>query len=187
MGDPSLKLATKTPCDGMNDVIIGDVSLCEIDLGVLTSLAPYRGENPALSNALKSAHGMALPATGRITGTDGARAIWFSQGQFLLAGPVPDSALTAHCAMTDQSDAWAIFRLEGARAVDVLARLTPIDLRASHFKRGQTARTELEHMAVSITRVGNKSFQIMGFRSMAATLVHDLTYAMESVAARALP
>jgi sarcosine oxidase subunit gamma len=39
-------------------------------------------------------------------------------------------------------------------------------------------------MMASITRIGAQSFQIMVFRSMARTLVHDLKTAMEAVAAR---
>ena len=78
-------------------------------------------------------------------------------------------------------------RLAGADAADVLARLTPIDLRESQFKRGHTARTELAHMMASITRLGPQSYQIMVFRSLANTLVHDLKTAMKSVAARQVP
>jgi sarcosine oxidase subunit gamma len=59
-----------------------------------------------------------------------------------------------------------------------------VDLRPQVFKRGHTLRTELKHMMASITRIGAQSFQIMVFRSMARTLVHDLKTAMEAVAAR---
>ena len=66
----------------------------------------------------------------------------------------------------------------------MMARLVPVDLRPQVFKRGHTARTELQHMMASITRVGPKTLQIMVFRSFADTLVHDLKRAMEAVAAR---
>ncbi len=92
--------------------------------------------------------------------------------------------MAAHAALTDQSDAWAMVRLEGAAAEDVLARLVPVDLRQSVFKRGHTARTMLQHMAVSITRISGEAFLILAFRSMAGTLVHDLETAMKGVAAR---
>ena len=86
--------------------------------------------------------------------------------------------------MTDQSDGWAVMRLEGAGARDVLARLCPLDLRAPVFKRGHTARSLLGHMNASITRVGVNAFEIMVFRSMANTAVHELNEAMKSVAAQ---
>ena len=178
------ELIAKTPCDGLLPIEIGTVSLSEQDAGHLTSLAPFAGQDAALSGALKTAHGMAYPAPNRATGKAGARAIWFARGQALLVGPAPDASLGAHAALTDQSDAWTVVRLEGAGAVDVLARLVPLDLRLSTFKRGHTARSTIFHMMASITRVGDTAFQIMVFRSMAQTLVHDLKTAMEGMAAR---
>ena len=177
-------LMAKSPCEGLLPIEIGVVSLKEVEMTQMTSLAAYRGQEAALSDALKAAHGMALPAANRATGKEGARAVWFGQGQILLMGPKPADALSEHAVMTDQSDAWAVVRLEGVSAVDVLARLIPIDLRQEHFKRGHSARTQLQHMMVSITRVGDAAFQIMAFRSMAKTLVHELESAMKGVAAR---
>lgn len=180
MGD----LVAKSPCAGLLPLTIGSVSVTEEDAGVMTSIAARKGRQKALSQALKAAHGMAVPSPGRTTGKAGARVIWFSRGQVLLIGPAPDGSLGEFAALTDQSDGWAVVRLEGRGARDVLARLVPLDLRPTAFKRGHTARTELAHMMASLTRVGENAFQIMVFRSMAKTLVHDLKTAMEGVAAR---
>jgi sarcosine oxidase subunit gamma len=178
------ELIAKSPCAGLLPVSVGALILSEEDLGPLTTLAPFNGQAKGLSTALEAAHGMKLPAAGRSTGKAGARAIWFGRDMVLLAGPAPDPSLAKYAALTDQSDAWAVVRLEGQGCEDVLARLCPIDLRGQTFKRGHTARTELRHMMASITRVGANSFQIMVFRSLARTLVHDLKTAMEAVAAR---
>lgn len=177
-------LIATSPCDGLLPLEIGKTLLREEDLGVLTALAPYRGREKALAVALDEAHGLALPGPNRATGKAGLRAIWFGRAHVLLAGPAPDPRLAEQAALTDQSDAWAAVRLEGATAEEVLARLVPLDLRAAQFKRGHTARSQLMHLNVSITRIGEKAFLILGFRSMAATLVHDLKAAMEGVAAR---
>lgn len=179
-----VELVAKSPCEGLLPIEIGTVSLSEVDPGAMTSLAPFKGRQDAAAEALKSAHGMAWPAVGRATGKAGARAVWFGRAHVLLMGPEPDPSLAASMALTDQSDAWAVVRLEGAGAEEVLARLVPVDLRRASFKRGHTVRTELMHMAASITRVGDMAFQVMVFRSMARTLVHDLKTAMEAVAAR---
>lgn len=179
-----VELSAKTPCAGMLPVTIGDLALTEVVPGALTSLAPLKGQITALSSVLKVAHGMDMPGVNRATGKGNARAIWFAQGQVMLIGPTPDARLADHAVMTDQSDAWAVVRLQGSGADDVLARLVPVDLRGLVFKRGHTVRTELKHMMASITRVGSNGFQIMVFRSMAHTLVHDLKTAMEAVAAR---
>ena len=177
-------LTARAPCEGLLPLTIGEATLTEYLPVAMTSIAPLRGQETELSKALKDAHGMGLPGVGRSTGKAGARVIWFSRGQILLIGPVADAGLGAFATLSDQSDAWAVVRLEGKGAIDVLARLVPVDLRPGHFKRGHTARTELAHMMASLTKVGDNAFQIMVFRSMAETLVHDLKTAMEGVAAR---
>lgn len=178
-------LTAKSPCDGLLPLEFGDVLLSEPDQTCLTSLAPFKGQDAALSEALKAAHGMAAPAPNRATGREGARAVWFGQSHVMLIGPEPDAGLAQYAAMTDQSDAWAVLRIEGAGAEDVLARLVPLNLSQTVFKRGHSARSLLQHMTISITRVGDTAFQIMAFRSMAGTLVHELETAMKGVAARA--
>ncbi len=181
------ELIAKSPCEGLLPLTIGGVTVSEVCPDALTSLSAHRGQEKALSAALKQAHGMAAPAVNRATGKEGARAVWFGQGQVMLIGPKPEwDALAAHAALTDQSDAWAVVRIEGAQGADILARLVPVDLRKGTFKRGHTARTELQHMMVSITRVSETAVMILCFRSMAATLVHDLKSAMQGVAARDL-
>ena len=174
----------KSPCDGVLPVQIGAATLTEVDPGYMTSLAPYKGRKSALSKALKTAHGMALPAPNRATGKAGVRALWFGHETWLLMGPAPSDTLNGIAAQTDQSDGWAVMRLEGERAVEILARLTPVDLRSTQFRQGHTARTELAHMMASITRIGTKSYQIMVFRAFARTAVHEISEAMKSVAAR---
>jgi len=177
-------LTAKAPCAGLLPLTIGEVRATEMDIGAMTLLAPYKGREKDLSGALKGAHGLGYPSPGRSTGKAGGRVIWFSQGQAMLIGPAPDASLGDFAALSDQSDAWAVVRLEGKGARDVLARLVPLDLRPACFKRGHSARTDLAHMMASLTRVGENAFQIMVFRSMAKTLVDDLKTAMEGVAAR---
>ncbi len=178
------KLIAKSPCAGLLPLTIGDVTLTEEEAGAMTVLTPRKGKAEAAAEALAKAHGPAWPEPGRATGPAGARAIWFGHDEVLLMGPDPDKSLGQHAYLVDQSDAWAAVRLEGEGTEDVLARLVPIDLRPEVFKRGHSARTQLFHMSVSITRLPDGAFLILAFRSMAASLVHDLKRAMEAVAAR---
>jgi len=178
------ELVAKSPCAGLLPLEIGAARVTEEDLGTVTCLMPYRGREKPLSQALQAAYGMAFPAPNRATGKAGARAVWMGRKQALLMGPEADPGLAEHAALSDQSDAWAAVRLEGAGAEAVLARLVPVDLRGAVFKRGHTARSQVAHMPGSVTRVGERAFLILVFRSMAATLVHDLKTAMEAVAAR---
>ena len=178
------ELIAKSPCEGLLPIECGGVTLSELPSMPITSVMAHKGREKALSQALKDAHGMALPQPNRMTGREGARAVWFGPGQVMLIGPGPNAALAEHAAVTDQSDAWATVRLEGAGCEDVLARLVPLDVRRHRFKRGHAARSQLQHMNVSLARVGDNAFLIMAFRSMASTLVHDLETAMKGVAAR---
>ncbi|WP_424986488.1 sarcosine oxidase subunit gamma [Microbulbifer sp. S227A] len=150
----------------------------------MSGIAPFKGRQDRVAQVLKAAHGLDFPEPNRSSGGAGGRVIWFARGQVMLLGADPDPALAAHAALTDQSDAWAVVTLEGETAEDVLARLVPVDLRRAAFEIGHTLRAQVLHMNASITRIGADCFQIMVFRSMAETLVHDLRSAMEGVAAR---
>jgi len=101
-----------------------------------------------------------------------------------VVGKAVDASVARHAALTDQSDAWAVFSLQGHGVEDVLARLTPLDLNRAVFKRGHAARSLLGHMSAVILRTGENTFEIMVFRSMARTAVHELETAMRAVAAR---
>ncbi|MGB8623375.1 MAG: sarcosine oxidase subunit gamma [Paracoccaceae bacterium] len=177
------RLIAKPPVEDGLPLEVGGVRLWAPDPGCITSLAPFDGAEAALSKALKKAHGMDFPAPNRATGKAGARCVWSGRGQAFLIGPAPDAGLAAHAALTDQGDGWAMLRLEGARAAEVLARLMPLDLREAVFAEGHSARTQLGHLTVSITRAG-AGFDLLVFRSMARTALHELHTAMKSVAAQ---
>jgi sarcosine oxidase subunit gamma len=177
-------LAEKTPCAGLVPVTAGALRLTEGTSGRMTALAVYKGQEAALGRVLVKAHGLGWPEPGAVIAGEGAEVRWFGLGLALLVGPEPDAGLAAHAALTDQSDAWAVLRLEGAGATSVMARLTPLDLRAEAFAAGATARTDVAHMAGAVTRHGAEAYEIMAFRSMAASLVHEVALAMRRVAAR---
>lgn len=178
------EVQAESPGEGRLPVTAGEVRLSAAVPERMTSLAPYKGQAEALSQAMQAVHGMGWPKPGRMTGRKGARAMWFGREMALLIGPEPDPGLAAHAALVDQSDAWAVLVLEGPGAAQVLARLCPLDLRDHVFKRGHVARTEVAHMAGAIGRIGAESWRIMVFRSMAGTLIHEAETAMQRVAAR---
>ena len=176
------RLLEISPGAGLLPVAAGSCTLSELTPEAITSIAPMRGHTSAVSEALKRLHGVAFPRPNRATGKDGARCIWFGPGRAVLVGP--KIATLKYAAITDQSDGWAVLRLHGRDAAAVLARLVPVDLRARAFKRGHCARTLLDHMPVSITRTGARSFDIMVFRSMTNSAVAVLTVSMKSLAAQ---
>lgn len=175
------KLIAQTPCQGLLPRQIGDCLLSEVTPAALTWISVSAGRSRAVSKALKDSCGLAFPAPNRATGKEGARCLWFAGGQAMLVGEAPPAIPGA--VLCDQSDGWAVMRLKGASALQVLARLVPVDLRPVTFKRNHTARTLLGHMPVSLTRTGADAFDILVFRSMAFTAVHEITAAMQSVSA----
>lgn len=180
-----IDLMEKSPCDGGLPMTYGNTTLSELPREYITAIQSRQGQEQATNAALKTAHGLAFPAPNRATGRVGCRAIWTSHAQAFLLGPAPDGALGRTAALTDQSDGWAVFLLEGAGARDVLARLCPLDLRPNVFKRGHTARSLIGHMNGSVTRISAHGYLVLVFRSMAITMMHETGAAMKSVAAQA--
>jgi len=180
------RLLPLPPAEGLGlPVVIAGVRLTAPDPGPLTLVAPFRGQDSAVAEALRAVLDLDLPGPGETCTGPGARAIWFGRGQVLVIGAVlPTGRLDEIAAVTDQSDGWAAFRLDGVGTDEVLARLTPLDLRPHAFPAGRTARTLLGHMVSSLTRWTPDSWDILVFRSMAGTATHDVTTAMHRRAAR---
>ena len=174
------ELIAKTALSGRM-LTLGGVTLAEADPGRITSIAAFPGMEKALAKGLK-ALGLALPAPNTFTEKKGARIVWTGRDQAFLTGVEPPALEGA--AVTDQSDGWAALALSGAGAVDVLARLVPVDLRLAAFPVGRVIRTQLNHMNVVILRAGDHAFEILVFRSMARTAWHELETTMHMVAAR---
>ena len=178
-----IELRAQTACAGLLPVATDECTLEEVSLGQMYQVSPFAGAWAAASDDLKKLFGVELPAAGGATQNGDVRLIWFGRETALLMGAehAPDLKCAA---VTDQSDAWASVVLRGSSAVDVLARLVPTDLRPTVFGAGATARTLVGHMSVSITRTEADAFLILVFRSMAQTLIEEITEAMEAVASR---
>jgi sarcosine oxidase, subunit gamma len=96
-----------------------------------------RHDVKALPKAIKTAVGAAMPAPNRIV-RDGAWAAgWMSPDEVLLVMPYDQVGQTMaglakslageHHLAVDVSDARAVFRVEGAKAAQVLMKLAPVD------------------------------------------------------------
>lgn len=180
------RLIVLSPFEDALPTEIGGLQIDEVDLGPVSFIQPLKGQADQVSTALDAALGHGLPGPGAAVVTPDIRLLWCGPGQVLLAGRavnLPEGPPSA--ALVDVSDAFACARIEGASARDTLARLTPLDLRASVFGQGQTARTLVGHMTGQITPVGPEAFELMVFRSMAGTLIHELRRAAGFVAGRA--
>lgn len=175
-------LFAKTPLHGRPPLSIGTLTLAEAAPDPITSVSPLQGQDKALARALK-ALGLAFPAPNRFLAKGAARIVWTGRGQAFLIG-APPTGLQAAAALTDQSDGWAGLRLEGPSAAEALMRLYPLDLRPAAFPEGAAARAPLNHMASVLMRTGPEAFEVLVFRSMAASAWHEIEDAMRRLAAR---
>ena len=175
-----INLVAKSPAEGMLPYTNAGCTLSELALGQMTSLAPFKGQNVAIEKVL----GAALPTPGHSVTQDAREIVWFSQSQFLVIGADMPAGLDELAAMSDQSDAWCALLFSGVNVEEVLARLVPVDLREKNFAQGAALRSQLGHMPLHLTRMGPQSFRVMSFRSMAGTMVHEITRALDFFAAR---
>ncbi len=174
------ELIAKTALEGQS-LTVGTSTLAEADVGRITSVAVFPGGAKAVAKGLKTL-GLTMPEPNSLVERKGARLVWTGREQAFLMGV--DCPELEGAAVTDQTDGWTVLTLTGAGAVDVLARLVPMDLRLPAFPVGRAVRTQLNHMNVVILRLGEHAFEIMGFRSMARTAWHELEAAMQMLAAR---
>jgi heterotetrameric sarcosine oxidase gamma subunit len=179
-----VKLIARSALDGLVPVTIGTVTVTNVSLDPVTMIAPFQGQLAKVDALLRAGDGIGFPASNRMESSEGVRILWAGQGRALLIGADAPLGLAGLAALTDQSDAFASAQVQGAGAVDVLARLVPVDLRLAHFPVGQTVRTFVNHMTSSVTRTAPDAFEVMVMRSMGQTLIHELTEAMANLAAR---
>ena len=174
-----VELVAQSPLQGLLPVDAGQLSLKEVIYDQIQSVAPFSGQEQPVRQAVKQATGAELPLPNRIIGP----VLWVAPGQYLILDDWVDG-LEDMAAITDQSDAWAVLSVEGPNVEDVLARLIPIDLRFTVFSDGQTARTLIGHMTASVTRRASDRLELMVMRSMAGTLVHEVSKAAQLYAKR---
>ena len=144
----------------------------------ITQILPFRDRD--VSDELREQAGVGFPAPGQSEVAGERRIVWSGRDEALLLGP-PVSLEGAAC--IDQSHGWAALVLEGEVRL-TLARLCPLDLRDRIFPEGQTARTLLNHVAVSLTRTGSDAWLLLAPRSMAGTVLDELVEAAHGSAAR---
>ena len=138
---------------------------------------------PFLRKAAKKATGVDFPGPGQCHG-DGAKGLaWMSPDELLLLCPhaevgevlerLQGKFKDTHSLALDVSGARALFRVEGARAREVLAKLAPVDLAPESFTPGMFRRTRLGQVAGAFWLRDDGSFHVICFRSV-ARYVFDL-------------
>lgn len=161
----------------------GGFTIREATDRAMASVAARSGYAAAVRKTLSRIIGKPAPDAGRHAG--GAMdAFWSAPDQWMLSAPydehpdivadlVPEFGDKA--SLTEQTDGWCRFSVEGPDIERLCALLCNIDTRA--FAPGSAARTSIEHMGCFVLRTGGSSIQIIGPRSSAGSLRHALSAA----------
>ena len=146
-----------------------------------------KADLPGLAAAIKAAVGTGVPAQRQIEIAGDKAAGWMSPDEYLLLLPYgeTDAALAAiaealrgqhHLAVT-LSDARAVFRIEGAKADQVLAKLSPVDFATLGSK--ELRRTRAAQVAAAFWKDGD-GYTLVCFRSVAAYVMGLLSHSATS-------
>lgn len=160
--------------------------LARIEEAGLRGMVTLRADLGAaqVKKAVKAAVGVDVPGQRRGVYGGGKGALWMSPDELLLVmphgeAPAAVAALAkalgdTHHLAAEVSDARAVFRLTGDIDTirEVLAKLTPADLRPGLFEEGEVRRTRLAQAAVAFW-IEDGGITLVCFRSV-ARYVFDL-------------
>ena len=167
MSDPVTALAGRSASGIVN---VEDAGL----IGMITLRADLA--DAKVKAALTSA-GFDVPEQGTATGATGQGALWMSPDEVMLLCPhgeadalatsLSDALKDTHHLAVNVSDARSVVRLSGAGPLirEVLAKLSPADLRADALPVGQVRRTRLAQVAAAFWFTGEEEALVVAFRS----------------------
>lgn len=154
----------------------------------LASLATRNGMEKKLATAASKFLGTALPAAAQCARGGSFTVFWTGPEQWMIEAPHDShddlaaqvkAAVTDSGSVTEQTDGWVRFDLEGPRCADVLERLCNANSRK--MPSDSVTRTRLEHLGCFlICRTANTHFSVIGPRSSARSLHHALVTAAKS-------
>ena len=153
------------------DVTIRDAGLC----GMIT----LRGDlaDVGLRKVCTDITGQTFPQKGKISAQDDTGLCWMSPDELLILLPYGDvaralaqidAALTSqHYLAENVSDARALIHVEGAYVREVMAKVTPVDLRPASFGPGDFRRSRLAQVPAAFWMPEDDTFAVICFRSVA--------------------
>lgn len=153
---------------------IADVS----ELGPI-GMITLRGDlaSSAITKAAVAASGATMPEQRHCSQQGQHGLAWMSPDELLIMCPYEEvharladlqAKLARHHALAvNVSDARAMFRVQGAAAREVMAKLAPVDLHPDSFTPGMFRRSRLAQVPAAFWMPEEQMFQIVCFRSVA--------------------
>jgi sarcosine oxidase subunit gamma len=141
-----------------------------------------------MASAIRATTGCDMPGTRRIAMNGDRGVAWMSPDELLVFVPYADAPAAAvtlttslegdHALVADVSDARAVFTLTGAKADQVIRKLSPADI--DRLEPGEIRRTRIAQVAGAFWRSAPDEITLVTFRSVAA-------YVMDVLAVSARP
>lgn len=189
---PEHRLKALTPLAQARPVVrtVGRITISENPDVALASLAVRRGREAEFTPRAEALLGMALPGPGRAAAAGDWGAFWTGPGQWFVEAPFAShedisrrlkAAVGDAGSVTEQTDGWVRFDIEGSTTPALFERLSAIDIHA--MPAGAATRSLIEHLGcLVICREAGRRYSVLGMRSAAASLHHALVQAAEAVA-----
>jgi len=165
----------------------GAVTLTEQPDLAIASLAQRAGGQDAITALAQDLIGASLPGPGQIAGAPGGvQIMWTGPEQWFVLAPITthsdiahvlsqrlaqclDRGASAAASVTEQTDGWACFALEGEATLPLLERLCRLDV--ARMQSGSAGRTGIAHIGCFvICDAPATSWRVLGARSSALSL-----------------
>jgi sarcosine oxidase, subunit gamma len=152
----------------------GFVTVADVGLSGMISVRADLA-SASLAAAVRDVTGTDMPAQRRMLHNGDRSVAWMSPDELLILLPYPEAPAVAaaladglagdHALVADVSDARAVFRINGAKADDVLRKLSPADTYA--LAPDEIRRTRIAQVAGAFWRSGPEEITLVTFRSVA--------------------
>lgn len=168
-------------------VQIGGVTLSENAGYALASVTARSGQEAPCATQMTSLLGVVCPDANGMVQADPFSAFWIGPEQWMVAAPFDShETLATHlterfgdvACITEQSDAWVIFDMQGDGIEAIIQLCANIDIET--MPTGAALRSVIHYMGVYILRNAPDSVTLLGGRSFAGSLHHALVTAMRS-------
>lgn len=164
----------------------GGVTCTEVPEVALASFTARLGAQDTARTALSDVLGSDAPDVG-LSSQGTVAALWTGPDQWLVMAPYNThadlaqtlvDAATGNASVTDQTDAWVRFDLDGAGVLAVLELLCAADTRA--MEPGAVTRSAIHHLGCLVHRRNTDGFSVFGPRASATSLHHAIVTALHA-------
>jgi sarcosine oxidase subunit gamma len=189
-----VRVSPLLPIDGDYIVEYKNVSLKQRNSLTAVQVLSFKGKHEDAATAIGKAVGVECPTTpGICNSNDHTQVLWNGPNTWMIIASDAESgradgellevlqkAVGELGAVVDQSHGRCGLRLSGARARQVMAKNTAIDLHPRAFAAGRCALTSVAHMNATLVQVDETpTYDLFVARSLARSFAHAIEQACD--------